>query len=320
MPEGQPKIIKQPKFKIRIPDMKTIKEQKYLLLMSLPFVVWIIIFKYIPLWGWTMAFQKYMPGKSFFEQEWIGFKYFIIMFQDKEFYTVMRNTLGMSFLALLFGFTLPIILAILLNEVKTLWFKRTVQTISYLPHFVSWVIVASIFSKMLSIDNGFVNEILIFLHMVEKPGINFMAIPELFWWVVTSADVWKEIGWNSIIFLAAIAGISPELYEAAMVDGAGRFRRIWHITIPGILPTVIIILIMSIGNLINIGFEKQYLMRTSPVRDYSDVLDLFILDRGIASGRWAFGTAAGIFKSVISILLVFTANRISKKATGIRVV
>ena len=171
---------------------------------------------------------------------------------------------------------------------------------------------------MLSIDGGIVNQILVTLQIVEKP-VQFMANPSFFWGIVTLADVWKEIGWNSIIFLAAIAGIPQDLYEASMMDGAGRFRRIIHITLPGILPTVMVILIMSIGNLINIGFEKQFLMRNSLVRDYSDVLDLYILDYGISAGRWAFGTAAGIFKSVVSIILVFTANAISRKSLGIKV-
>lgn len=297
----------------------TLIEQKYLILMSFPFVIWLFIFKYIPLWGWTMAFQKYMPGKSFFSQEWVGFKYFIAMFEDSQFYLALRNTLGMSFLSLIFGFTLPIILAILINEITVTPFKKTVQTISYLPHFVSWVIVASLFSKMLSTDGGIVNDILLSLGIIKDP-IQFMGEPKLFWGIVTFADVWKEIGWNSIIFLAAISGISPDLYESAMVDGANRFRRIWHITLPGILPTVMVILVMTVGNLINIGFEKQYLMRTSLTRDWSDVLDLYILDYGISAGRWAFGTAAGMFKSVVSIILLFSANSISKKVMGVKLI
>ncbi len=299
--------------------LKTILKQKYLILMSLPFIVWLFIFKYIPLWGWTMAFQEYKPGKAFFAQKWIGFKYFIVMFQDPQFLIAMRNTLAMSLLSLIFGFTLPIILAILLNEIKNMAFKKTIQTISYLPHFVSWVIVASLFNKMLSTDGGVVNDFLVNLHLIDKP-VQFMAKPEYFWGIVTIVDVWKEIGWNSIIFIASIAGISKELYEAVEVDGAGRFRKIWHITIPGIMPTVIVILIMSLGNLINIGFEKQYLMRNSLVRDYSDVLDLYILDYGVNLGRYALGTAAGIFKSVIGIILIFTANWVSKKTVGVKVV
>lgn len=298
---------------------KVIRNQKFLVFMSLPFILWVIIFKYIPLWGWTMAFQDYKPGVPFFQQSWVGFKYFTTMFQDPQFYLVMRNTLAMSLLSLAFGFTLPIVMAILLNEIGNMAFKRTLQTISYLPHFVSWVIVASLFNKMLSIDGGIVNQILLSLHMVDKP-VQFMAEPEYFWWIVTFTDVWKEIGWNSIIFLAAISGISPELYESATVDGAGRFRRIWHITLPGILPTVMVILIMSIGNIINIGFERQYLMRNSLVRDYSDVLDLYILDYGISAGRWAFGTAVGMFKSVVSVIMILFANGISKKTMGIKVI
>ncbi|HHX37393.1 MAG TPA: sugar ABC transporter permease [Clostridiaceae bacterium] len=318
-----------PKIKEQLPEerklifspktLKTFKSQKYLFLMPAPFIIWIIIFKYIPLWGWTMAFQKYMPGRPFFQQEWVGLKYFILMFEDDLFYIVLRNTLAMSLLSLIFGFTLPIVLAVLLNEITINAFKRTIQTISYLPHFVSWVIVASLFSEMLSIDGGVVNNILLGLNIIDQP-VQFMAKPEYFWGIVTLADVWKEIGWNSIIFLAAIAGISPDLYESAMVDGASRFRRIWYITIPGILPTVMVILIMSLGNIINIGFEKQFLMRNSLVSDYSDVLDLYILDYGISAGRWAFGTAAGMFKSVISIIMVFAANTLSRKTLGVSII
>ncbi len=309
----------QPRLKKNRLSLKTIKSQKYLIFMSFPFLVWLLIFKYIPLWGWTMAFQQYMPGKSFFEQKWVGLKYFVSMFKDDLFYNAMRNTLAMSLLSLAFGFTLPIILAILINEIKGERFKKSVQTISYLPHFVSWVIVASIFNKLLTTDSGVVNNILVGLRIIEEP-VQFMAKPELFWWIVTFADIWKELGWNSIIFLAAISSISPDLYESAMVDGASRFRRIWHITVPGILPTVMVILIMSIGNLINTGFERQFLMRNSLVRDFSDVLDLYILDYGVSAGRWAFGTAAGIFKSVVSIILVFLANTFSRRTMGVGIV
>lgn len=299
--------------------LKVVFRQYDLLLMSFPFVLWVLIFKYIPLWGWTMAFQNYKPGIPFFNQTWAGVKYFVIMFRDPMFYLVMRNTLVMSLLALLFGFTLPIILALLLNEIKNMVFKRTLQTVSYLPHFVSWVIVASLFSKMLSTDGGVVNQVLTSLHLVGQP-VQFMAKPQYFWGIITFADVWKEIGWNSIIFLAAIAGIPQELYESARVDGAGRFSRIWYVTLPGILPTVMVILIMSIGNFINIGFEKQYLMRNSLVRDYSDVLDLYILDYGVNAGRYAFGTAVGMFMSLVGILLIFGANTISKKTLDIKVI
>lgn len=296
----------------------TISQQKYLIAMCLPFVIWVIIFAYVPLWGWTMAFQDYKPGIPFSQQKWVGLKYFIELFQDPYFYLVLRNTIVMSLLGLAFGFTLPIVLAILLNEIKNDLFKRTVQTVSYLPHFVSWVVVASLVTEMLS-GSGTVNNVLIALGIIDKP-IQFMAQPKYFWWIVTGSDVWKEIGWNSIIFLAAISSINPELYEAATVDGAGRFTKIWHITLPGIMPTVMVILVMSIGNLINIGFEKQMLLRNPLVKEYADVIDLYILDFGINGARYALGTAAGMFKSVISVILLFMANTFSKKVADVRVI
>ncbi|TYT23975.1 sugar ABC transporter permease [Dictyoglomus thermophilum] len=298
--------------------LKMIRKQKYLILMIFPFVVWLIIFRYIPLWGWITAFQNYKPGIPIFQQQWVGLKYFKEMFSDPEFYLVMRNTLAMSILGLIFGFPLPIILAILINEIRHNTFKRTVQTISYLPHFVSWVIVASIVHAMLAPD-GVVNYALLKLGLIKQP-ILFFGEPKYFWWIVVFSDIWKEVGWNTIIFLAAMTAINPELYEAAEVDGASRFRKIWHITLPGIMPTVIMILILSIGNIINIGFERQFLLRTSAVRNVSDVIDLYALDYGIRAGRFSFGTAAGIFKSVISLILLFSANKVSKKVTGHKII
>lgn len=298
--------------------VKVIIKQRYLMFMSFPFVIWLIIFRYLPLWGWTMAFQEYKPGLSFMSQKWVGFKYFIMMFKDPDFYLVMRNTLGMSLMGLIVGFTMPVILAILLNEILNNTFRRTMQTVSYLPHFVSWVVVASLFKQMMSLD-GVINQVLVGLGILHEP-VQFLAKPELFWLIVTVTDTWKEVGWNSIIFFAAIAGISQELYEAATVDGAGRLKKILHITIPGMMPTLVVMLIMSIGNIINIGFERQYLMGNDLVRDVSDVLDLYILKAGVNSGRFAFGTAIGIFKSVVGIILVFGANRLSRKALGYKII
>ncbi len=245
-------------------------------------------------------------------------KHFVALFKDPMFYQVMRNTLGMSFLQLVFGFPLPIIFAILLNELRGMKFKKMVQTVSYLPHFVSWVIVAGLFSTMLASD-GIVNDVLMFVGIVDEP-ISFLAIPEYFWGIVTSAEIWKELGWYSIIFLAAITGIDPSLYEAARVDGANRWQQIWNVTLPCISPTIVVILILNIGWLISIGFEKQYLLQNSLVQDYSKVLDLYILDYGIKLGRYSFGTAIGIFKSLVSIILLFSANRLAKRFTGASVI
>jgi putative aldouronate transport system permease protein len=294
---------------------KLVIEQRYLFLMTIPFVIWLFIFSYVPIWGWTMAFQKFKPGKSFGEQTWVGFDNFIALFKDDQFYLVLRNTLSMSFLSLIVGYTVPIIFAIMLNEIRLMAFKRTMQTISYLPHFVSWVIVAGLVTKMLSVDGGIVNQLLLALHLIDKP-IQFMAQPHLFWGIVTVSDMWKETGWNSIIFLAAITGIDPELYEAATMDGAGRFRRIWHITLPGIRPTIMVMMILSIGWLMSIGFEKQFLLGNSIVKDYSEVLDLYVLNYGINLGRYSYGTAIGIFNSLVSITLLFVANQIFKRLTN----
>ncbi|GGG00904.1 ABC transporter permease [Paenibacillus abyssi] len=293
---------------------RKIVQQRYLLLMSLPFVVWLFIFHYLPLWGWTMAFQRYRPGRSFFEQDWVGFTNFVQLFSDERFYLVLRNTVAMSFMALIVGYTVPIIFALLLNEIRLITFKRTMQTISYLPHFVSWVIVAGIVTKMLSTEGGPINELLMALNIIDQP-IQFMAKGEWFWWIVTLSDMWKETGWNSIIFLAAIAGIDPEQYEAATVDGAGRFRRMWHVTLPGIRPTIFIMLILSIGWLMSIGFEKQFLLGNPMVQDYAEVIDLYVLNYGINLGRYSYGTAIGIFNSLVSITLLLSSNYIFKRLT-----
>ncbi|MFP4976764.1 ABC transporter permease [Paenibacillus sp. CN-4] len=292
----------------------TFLQQKYLYFMAIPFVLWAFVFNYLPLWGWTMAFQKYKPGKSFFEQEWVGLRYFRELFQDEQFFNALRNTLAMSFMGLLAGFVIPITFAILLNELRMQALKRFVQTVSYLPHFVSWVVAAGIITKMLSTDNGAVNDLLLSLHVIDEP-IQFMAKGNLFWGIVTASDVWKETGWNTIIYLAAIAGIGPELYEAARVDGASRLQQAWNITLPGIRSTIVILLIMSIGHLISIGFEKQFLLGNNLVRDYSQTLDLYALNYGLGMGRFSFGTAINIFNSVVSVILLFAANGLFKKIT-----
>lgn len=292
---------------------RTLVKQKYLYLMSIPFVAWVFLFNYIPIWGWTMAFQRYRPGKSFMKQEWVGLDNFRELFHDERFYMALKNTLAMSFMGLFAGFTVPILFALLLNELHRQMFKRIVQTVSYLPHFVSWVVVAGIITKMMSIDGG-INGLLMNLHIIAEP-IQFLAKADWFWGIVTASDVWKETGWNSIIYLAAMTGIDPELYEAARVDGAARIRQMWHITLPGIRTTIIILLIMSIGNLINIGFEKQFLLSNPIVADKAETLDLYALNYGLQLGRYSFGTAINIFNSVVAVILLFTANTIFKRTS-----
>jgi putative aldouronate transport system permease protein len=293
------------------PLSKRLYAQRYLLLMSIPFVIWLLIFKYIPLAGWIMAFQDYKPHLGFFNQNWVGLKHFNELFRSTMFYQALQNTLGMSLLGLVFGFLSSIIFALLLNELRFLPFKSFTQTVSYLPHFVSWVVTANIVTSFLSIT-GPVNEILLSLGIVSEP-VNFMIKPEYFWFLVVFADIWKEVGWNAIIYLAAMAGIDGQIYEAAEIDGANRFQKIWYVTLPGISSTIIILLILNIGNIINIGFEKQFLLGNAVTATKALVLDKFALDFGIGLFRYSFGTAIGIFKSVVSIVLLVLANNMAKK-------
>lgn len=302
---------KEMKIKKKKLTWKNIKKQWVLIAMSFPFVVWVIIFKYLPLFGWTMAFQNYKPQLSFFDQEWVGFKHFIDLFNEPLFYESLKNTLGMSLLGLVFGTTFAILFALLLNELRYTKFKKMVQTISYLPHFISWVVAAALVTNILS-QTGVVNEILISLNIISEP-IKFLQNQNMFWGIVTASDVWKEMGWNAIIYLAAMTAIDPELYDAAKVDGAGRFRRMFSITLPLIKSTILVLLIMSIGNLLNIGFEKQMLLSNPTVASKALVIDKYALDYGIGMFRYSFGTAIGIFKSVVGIVLIFIANSISRK-------
>ena len=290
---------------------KKIKEQKLLIFMSLPFVIWLMIFAYAPLVGWIIAFQNYKPQNGFFGSDWVGLKHFIDLFNEPMFYTALKNTLGMGLLGLIFGTLSAITFAIALNELRFSKFKKITQTISYLPHFVSWVVVANIAITAMS-QSGVINELLMNLHLIDAP-INFMADPNKFWGIVTISDIWKETGWNAIIYLAAMTSIDQEMYEAAQVDGASRFKQIWHITLPSIRSIIIILMIMNIGNLINIGFEKQMLLGNNIVADKALVIEKYALDYGIGMFRYSFGTAIGIFKSVVSVGLILIFNGIAKK-------
>mgnify|MGYP001298695813 FL=1 len=289
-----------------------VKQQKVLILMTIPFLVHVIIFRYVPIWGWLMAFQNYWPGKSILQQTWVGFENFRLLFNDPVFYQVLRNTLAMSIIKLVFGTVSSIILALMLTEVRRIRFKKAVQTISYLPHFISWVVAANLVRDALSTDGGIVNEVLMKLRIIKEP-IMFLGIPALFWWIIGASHVWKEVGWGAIIYLAAIAGIDPTLYESAMIDGAGRLKQIWYITLPSIRPTISVLLIMNLGWVLSSGFEQQYLLQNGRVIDYARVFTIYELDYGIKMMRYSFATAVGIFRSVVSIILVFSANQLAKR-------
>ncbi|ACT03926.1 MULTISPECIES: ABC transporter permease [unclassified Paenibacillus] len=291
---------------------KRFKNQGQLMWMSLPVLIYVMLFSYYPIWGWTMAFQNYKPAKSFGEQEWVGLKQFKFLFTDDSFLRVLRNTIGMSAINMVLGFVTAIIFAILLNEVKNKLFKRSIQTISYLPHFLSWIIVTGIVATSLSVDGGIVNEVLMKLGIIHEP-IMWLSEPKYFWGIVGASHVWKEVGWNAIIYLAAITSIDPSLYEAAEIDGANRYHKMWYITLPGIKSIVIILLIMNLGWILEAGFEVQYLLGNGVVVDWSETIDIFVLKYGLKQGNYSLATAAGIFKTVVSITLIYAANTIAKR-------
>ncbi|KKC46106.1 protein lplB [Paenibacillus sp. D9] len=292
---------------------KTLLKQKTLIFMSVPFVIWIFIFKYVPLWGWLIAFQHYRPNLTMFQQEWVGLEQFRFLFSDDTFIRVLRNTLVQAVIKLVLGFVTAIVLAILLNEVRVAFFKRAVQTISYLPHFISWVVAANIISTALSIDEGgIVNEVLMRLHIIDQP-IMWLGVGHYFWGILGTSEVWKDVGWNTIVYLAAMTMIDPSQYEAAEIDGASRLQRILHITLPGLKPVIVILLIMNLGSILETGFEPQYLMGNGMNADYSENLEIFVLKYGISMGNFSLATAAGIFKTVVSFILLFTANSMAKR-------
>ena len=234
------------------------RSQKELLLLSIPFIMYFLIFSYFPLWGLTMAFQTYRPQLPFWEQEWVGFTHFINLFTDKYFAQAMRNTIAMSLINLILHFFTAIAFALFLNELRmgVGRFKKFVQTVSYMPHFLSWIIVCGLMANMLSMDDGIINNLLMWAGFIDQP-IHWLGTPGYFWGIVGVSNVWKSMGWNSIIYLAAMTAINPELYEAAAIDGCGRFGRMWHITLPGIKSTIIILLILNAGWILNAGFEVQ---------------------------------------------------------------
>ncbi len=286
--------------------------QKELMIIGIGFIVYLIIFFYVPLWFWITAFQDYNPGLGVVGSEWVGFEHFKQLFSFPQFWRAFRNTFAMSSLSMLFGTTAAIILAISLNEIRAKAFGRTIQTLSYLPHFVSWVVAANIILNFLSIHNGFLNQFLLDLGIIKSPKM-WIGEPRYFWIIIALSNTWKSMGWSSIVYLAAITGIDPQLYEAAAIDGAGRLRRIWHITLPGLLPTISIILIINIGYLFRSGFEQQLLLGNPLVNDVSEVISIFVLRYALIFGRYSFSIAAGIFNSVVSIILILTANSIARK-------
>jgi putative aldouronate transport system permease protein len=298
--------------KIKGKTWKKYIDQKDLFIMIIPCMILTFIFTYLPLGGWIMAFENFRPYKGYFGSEWVGLEQFKFLLQNPIFWEAFRNTVCMSFLSLFLGTIGDIGLALLLNEVRHRFFKRFTQSISYLPHFLSWIIVCALVQGILSTYDGTLNNLLMGLGIIQKP-ILWLGEPKYFWWLYAFTNIWKEVGWNSIIYLAAMSAIDPQLYESCEIDGGNRFTKMWHITLPGIRTTILLLLIMKIGWLLNTGLEFPYLLGRGLVVDYSQTIDIFVIKYGITNGNYSLTTAAGIFKSVIAVGLVLYTNRLAKK-------
>ncbi|AZB44804.1 sugar ABC transporter permease [Bacillus sp. FJAT-42376] len=280
--------------------------------MLVPFILWYIIFQYKPMAGLQIAFKDYSLFKGIAESPWVGFDNFIRFFESEYFVRTLTNTILISFYGLVFGFPAPILLALLINEVKNKVFKNTVQTLTYLPHFISVVVITGIITNMLAPTNGLVN---IIIDRMGGDKTYFLTESEYFRTIFTGMNIWKDVGFNAIIYLAAIAGINPALYEAAKMDGANRWRQIWHVTIPGILPTIMILFLIQIGAFLEVGYEAIILLYQPSTYETADVINTYVYRAGLQGGEYEIGAAAGLFNSVVGLILVVTANKLSKKFT-----
>ncbi|MDC7236764.1 MAG: ABC transporter permease subunit [Sphaerochaetaceae bacterium] len=281
-------------------------------MMVLP-LLYFIIFKYVPMFGNILAFRRYRPGMGPFGTEWVGLRYFKLFFKDAAFWTAFKNTLILSLLNLIINFPIPIIFALFLNEVRNRYFKKFVQTISYMPRFISTVVVIAIVSELLSPSTGILN---IIRGKMGLDAIYYMNEPDYFRTIYVLLDTWQYTGWTAIIYLASITSISPDMYEAATIDGANRIQQIFYVTIPTILPTIMVMLILNIGRLLSLGFEKILLLYTPTNSQVSDILDTLVYRTGLANQNYSYATAIGLFTGIIGIILVTSSNSLSKKLTG----
>ena len=284
-------------------------------LMLLPGIVYLIIFKYLPLAGLTIAFKQYQPSMGFsgiFTSEWVGLKHFQKFMGSYYFGQIMRNTLLISFTKFLLGFPFPIFIAIMLNDLKNKYFKKFAQTVCYMPNFMSWVVVSGIIVAIFSTD-GAVNNV---LNSMGKESVSFLSRSDSFFQIIIASDVWKYAGWDSIIYSAAIMSIDPALYEAASMDGAGKLKQIWHITLPGISSVIAITLILLMGGILEAGFEQILMLYSPAVYDVADIIDTYVYREGLQMANYSFSTAGGLFKSVLAAIMVLITNFISNKVTG----
>jgi len=293
---------------------RKLAKSKTLYLMFLPPLLYFLIFQYAPMIGNLMAFQDFSIVKGFFHSPWAGTKYFREFLTDDYFWQVVRNTVLINVYSLLFYFPAPIVFALLLNELRGRGFKRVVQTITYVPHFLSTVVVAGMLVNFLASD-GLINEL---RGLFGAEPVTFLALPEWFRTIFISSDIWQGLGWGSIIYLAALTGIDPQLYEAATLDGASRWKKMLHITLPGISTVIMVMLLLSLGHMLSVGFEKILLLYSGPTYETADVIQTYVYRRGLIDSDFSFAAAVGIFQSVLSFVLVVSANQLSRKLSGAR--
>ena len=285
------------------------KKHKYKYFLVFPVMVYFIIFCYKPMYGVIIAFQRFRASAGISGSPWVGFENFRRFFKDIYFWRVLRNTFSISFLSIVFTFPMPILLALIINEVRIKWFKKTVQTISYIPHFISMVVACSIINAFCQ-TNGIFNDVIAFFGGERR---NLLADKSMFYFIYILSDIWQTIGWNSIIYLAALAGIDQEQYEAARVDGAGRLRQMIYITLPGLLPTASMLLILRLGSVLSVGYEKILLLYQPITYEVADVISTYVYRKGLLDADFSFSTAVGLFNSLINIIFLLAANKISKK-------
>lgn len=292
------------------PLWKRMWKERWLYFFMLPGVAFFVIYKYVPMWGILMSFQRYQPHLGVMGSEWVGLRHFERFFSEPQFWTLLRNTLYIALLDTGVFFPLTIILALMLNELRSEIYKRTLQTLVYVPHFLSWVVVVGITYILLTTEGGIINELLALLGM-EK--VQFLMSESWFRPLIILQMIWKDAGWGTIIFLAALAGVNPSLYEAARIDGASRWRLLWHITLPSIRSVVVILLILRLGNFIDLGFEQIFLMLNAMNREVGEVFDTYVYQVGIQQGQFSYSAAVGLFKSVVGLILVVFANWLAKR-------
>lgn len=290
--------------------LKDVVRDKWLYVMLLPGVVYFLIFKYAPMYGLTMAFQDFKPHLGFLHSPWAGLKHFERLFHEPQFFMLLRNTLILAVYNIIFFFPAPIILALMLNEVRNERFKRSVQTLIYVPHFVSWVVVVGLCYIFFTTENGIINEL---LYRLTGDKIAFLLDSQWFRPLIIGQQIWKEVGWGTIIFLAALTGVDLQQYEAARMDGAGRFRQLWHITLPAIRGTIIILLILRMGSFLNTGFEQIFLMLTPTNREVGEVFDTYVYVKGMTQGQYSYSASVGLFKSAVALILVMGSNWLAKR-------